>query len=52
MKQFINIQSKTSLGSMAEIGWISKDNLILTLNNEYYFIKLNQSNLLKVKNNI
>ena len=52
MKLFINIQTKNSLQTESEIGWISKNNLILTLNNDYYFIKLKHKDLLKVRNNI
>ena len=49
---FLNISSKNFLQTTSEVGWITKDKLILTLNNDYYLINLKHKDLIKVKNNI
>ena len=52
MLYFLNISSKSCLQNTSEIGWITKNNLILTLNNAYYLINLKQKDLLSAKNDI
>lgn len=52
LKSFISVSTKQNLQQLSEIGWINKSQLILTLNNDYYLINLQQKDLIKVKNSI
>lgn len=49
---FANVCSKEELLNQSEIGWINKDRFILTLNDHFYLMSLNQKNLVKCENGI
>lgn len=40
MEFFLSISTKDEILTTSEVGWISKNYFILTLNNQYYLIKL------------
>lgn len=46
---FMNVSTRSEIMTSSEVGWITKNNLILTLNNDYYLIKLNHKDLVKVR---
>ncbi len=52
MEFFMNVSVKAELQNTSEMGWITRNQLILTLNNDYYLIHLKQTDLTKVRNNI
>ena len=49
MEQFISISVRTDIMTISEIGWISKNFLILTLDNDYFLIRLNNSEMIDIK---
>lgn len=49
---FISIQSKNDYTFTSEVAWISNNQLLLTVNNEYHLINLNHQDLYKTKINI
>ena len=42
MEQFINIAVGEDLRTSSEIGWITKNKLVLTINNKYYLISIDK----------
>ena len=44
---FINLSLKEEISTDSEIGWITKDKLILTLNNEFYLVNLHQRSMVE-----
>ena len=48
---FINILSKDDLMVESEIGWVSRDKMILTINNRYYMLCLPQ-NMIGVRHRV
>lgn len=52
MEYFLSICTRSEIQTTSEVGWISKNYFILTLNNDYYLIKLNNSELISVKGGI
>ena len=52
MEFFLNISSFENFQIDSEIGWISKNNLIFTINNHYYIVNLKHKDLNLVKNDI
>lgn len=42
---FINVSVKNELQTYSEIGWVNKNQFILTINNEYYLVNLNLGKL-------
>jgi len=52
MEFFLNISSFENFQIDSEIGWISKNHLILTINNHYYIVNLKHKDLNLVKNDI
>ena len=37
---------------MSEIGWINKNQLVITLNNDFYLVNMNHTDLRKTKNGV
>lgn len=52
MEYFLSISTRNEIQTTSEVGWISKNYFLLTLNNEYYVIKLNNKELISVKGGI
>jgi hypothetical protein len=52
LENFLNISLKENITLMSEIGWINRNQLILTLNNEFYLINLKHQDLTKTLNGI
>ena len=48
----IGILQKKDLTCTSEVGWISKSNLLITIDNKYFYINLDQIDLISVKNGI
>ena len=48
MEFFLNISVKNQLQTDSEVGWINKNQLILTLNNDYYILNLKHRDLTTV----
>ena len=49
---FINIISKRDLMVSSEIGWVSKEKLIVTINNNYYLMNLDLNSMVIAKHGI
>ena len=45
----MNISTRNEILTSSEVGWITKNTLILTMNNDYYLIKLDHKDMIKVK---
>jgi len=52
LESFMNISTKNDLQTFSEIGWITKEQFILTLNNAFYLINLRQKDMIRVINGI
>lgn len=52
MEYFLSISSKTEIVNTSEVGWISKNYFIVTVNNDYYVVKLNNHELIRVSGGI
>lgn len=52
LHSFVNISVRDTLLTSSEIGWINKNYLILTLNDDYYIINLKHTDMIKVRNGI
>lgn len=49
---YVSVLSKEEFTVDSEVGWISDQNLILTINDHFYLMNLNHSDLNYVGNNI
>ena len=48
----LSFLNKQPLKSSSEAGWINREKLILTLNNDYFLVSLRHKDLVTVKNGI
>jgi hypothetical protein len=51
LEYFVNISLKSELQTTSEIGWVNNNQLILTLNNDFYLVNLQVKDMVKSKNN-
>lgn len=51
MEQFINIAVGEDLRTSSEIGWVNKNKLVVTINNQYYLISLDKRKRMCKANN-
>ena len=49
---YVSVKSKNDFLYSSEVGWISDNKLILTLDNSYYLMNLNHNSLSVTKNHI
>lgn len=52
MEYFMSISSRNEIQTTSEVGWISKNYFLLTLNNDYFIVKLKNNELIGVKGGI
>jgi len=52
LQNFINVSIKEEIQTSSEIGWISRDKLVLTLNNDFFLVNLSHKDLVGVKGQI
>ena len=49
---YVSVKSKNDFHFSSEVGWISNEKLILTIDNSYYLMNLDYDNLSVTKNQI
>lgn len=52
LEYFLSMAVKNPIDTISEVGWINQNQLVLTLNNEFYLVNLKHKDLIKVKNDI